>query len=327
MDIDDSGICPVTDEKKAIRALGSPWRRLVPRLALFILIGLLSLLLSLTLARQVLGIELPHTLEDIQTIAVHLEAMAAATWSDYFAVAGVFAALYLWQQAFSIPGSVLFNLLAGHLYGITAATLWTSFLTAFGATLAYGLAMLVAEPFLQLNWISRRAASMTRQMKRDKSVGIFWWLLFARLFPFTPYWFINMVSPFLGIPVSPFFWSCFLGSMPYNFICAQAGAVLGELSSTADIVSVSLVLKLLGVSFISLVPVLFGKKLKRMMKQYIGAKDNDIDDDVDEDSSNDYADDTRLLRDERQEGDDLEKGDAMELNSTTFIQNEQHHQQ
>ena len=183
MDIDNTA-----DEKKATKALNSPWRRLIPRLALFIFIGLLSLLLSLTLARQVLGIELPHTLEDVQQISVHLEDMAAATWSDYFAVAGVFAALYLWQQAFSIPGSVLFNLLAGHLYGIAAGTVWTSLLTAVGATLAYGLAMLVAEPFLQINWVSRRAASLTRQMKRDKSVGIFWWLLFARLFPFTPYW-------------------------------------------------------------------------------------------------------------------------------------------
>ncbi|KAI8147517.1 snare associated Golgi protein-domain-containing protein [Fennellomyces sp. T-0311] len=272
-----------TDEKKATRALNSPWRRLLPRLALFIVIGLLSLLLSLNLARHVLGIELPHTLEDIQSIAVHLEKLSSNTWGDYMAVAGVFAALYLWQQAFSIPGSVLFNLLAGHLYGIIAATVWTSLLTAVGATLAYGLAMLVAEPFLQLNWVSRKTAFMTRQMKRDRSVGLFWWLLFARLFPFTPYWFINMVSPFLGIPVAPFFWSCFLGSMPYNFICAQAGAVLGELSSTADIVSVSLVLKLLGVSFISLVPVIWGNKLKHMMTEYIGAKGDDEDQDDEDD--------------------------------------------
>ncbi|KAI7860677.1 snare associated Golgi protein-domain-containing protein [Circinella umbellata] len=299
-----------------MNALNSPWRRLIPRLALFIFIGLLSLLLSLTLARHILGIELPHTLEDIQQISVHLEDMAAATWSDYFAVAGVFAALYLWQQAFSIPGSVLFNLLAGHLYGIAAGTVWTSLLTAIGATLAYGLAMLVAEPFLQINWVSRRAASLTRQMKHDKSVGIFWWLLFARLFPFTPYWFINMVSPFLGIPVSPFFWSTFLGSMPYNFICAQAGAVLGELSSTADIVSASLIIKLLGVSFISLVPVIWGKKLKRLMKRYIGAKD-----DGEEEEDNIDENNRRLLDD-----DDLEKGDEiMELDNTTYSQDRHHH--
>ncbi|KAI9313062.1 snare associated Golgi protein-domain-containing protein [Dichotomocladium elegans] len=246
------------------------WQRLLPRVLLFIIIGLASLLLSLTLAHRVLGIELPHTLEELQSIAMKLEIMANTTWTNAIAVAGVFAALYLWQQAFSIPGSVLFNLLSGYLYGIFVGTVWTSFLTAIGATLAYGLGFLVAEPFLHLSWVSRRLAAMTRQMRREPSVGLFWWLLFARLFPFTPYWFINMVSPFLNIPVAPFFWSTFLGSMPYNFVCAQAGAVLGELHSTADIFSVEMVIKLLIVSFISLVPVVWGNKIKDLATQYIG---------------------------------------------------------
>lgn len=166
----------------------SPWQRLIPRILAFVVIGLVSLMLSLTLARHVLGIELPHTLEDVKNTATHLEDMASTTWSESFKVASVFAALYLWQQAFSMPGSVLFNLLSGHLYGIILGTLWTSFLTALGATLAYGLALLVAEPFLELNWVSRKAAAMTRQMRREQSVGLFWWLLFVRLFPFTPYW-------------------------------------------------------------------------------------------------------------------------------------------
>lgn len=80
---------------------------------------------------------------------------------------------------------------------------------------------------------------------------------------------INMVSPFLGIPVFPFFWSTFFGSMPYNFISAQAGQVLGELTSTADIFSISLILKLLLVSFVSLVPVIWGDKLKTWIRQFI----------------------------------------------------------
>lgn len=93
-----------------------------------------------------------------------------------------------------------------------------------------------------------------------------------------------MVSPFLNIPITPFFWSTFLGSMPYNFICAQAGAVLGELSSTADIFSVGLVIKLLLVSLISLVPVVWGNKIKRMAARYLGRQSlNDDEEKEDED--------------------------------------------
>lgn len=164
--------------------------QIILRLLIFAAIGITSLLLSLTLAHHVLKINLPRTVEDIQTIAKQLEEMTDATWTDSFTVAGVFSILYLWQQAFSIPGSILFNLLYGYLYGILFASLWTSLLTAAGATLAYGLSMLIAEPFLQLNWVSRRVTMLTSKMRKDKtrSVGLFWWLLFVRLFPFTPYW-------------------------------------------------------------------------------------------------------------------------------------------
>ncbi|KAI9009366.1 snare associated Golgi protein-domain-containing protein [Phycomyces nitens] len=247
------------------------WKDLLPRLGLFVAIALISLGFTATLANQVLGITLPRTLEDAQMTATQLEKLASSSWQDSLSVAGCFSVLYLWQQAFSVPGSVLLNLLASYLYGIGIATIWTSLLTAGGATLAYALALLVGKPFMHLGWVSKRADSMTRQMKSNKTkAGLFWWLLFIRLFPFSPYWFINMASPLLGVPVLPFFWSTFLGSMPYNFVCAQAGDVLGDLTSTSDILSVSLVLKLLGVSIISLVPVLWGKAIQKAIRRSMG---------------------------------------------------------
>ncbi|GAN06598.1 transmembrane protein 41A-A-like [Mucor ambiguus] len=247
------------------------WRQLVPRLIIFVAIGVLSLVFSMSLAHVVLDIGLPRTLEDVQQTALQLEELIKNSWSGYGSVTFVFAVLYLWQQAFSIPGSVLLNLLAGYLYGITMGTVWTSLLTAGGATLAYGLAILVGEPLIRVPWFARKAEPLNRQLEQERQTGgLFWWLLFARLFPFSPYWFINLVSPLLDIPVSPFFWSTFFGSMPYNFICAQAGDVLGDLTSTSDIVSVSLVLKLLIVSFISLVPVIWGKAIQQWTRQIMG---------------------------------------------------------
>ncbi|KAI8384803.1 snare associated Golgi protein-domain-containing protein [Radiomyces spectabilis] len=275
-------------------------KELLPRVTLFVVIGFISLLFSVTLAHQVLEINLPQTLDDVKAIARHLETMAASTWLDYASILGVFAVIYLWQQAFSIPGSVLLNLLAGHLYGIPFATVWTSALTAAGATLAYGLAMLVGEPFLGMPWVAKRAAPFTRQMERQKSkTDLFWWLLFARLFPFSPYWFINLISPLLGVPVGPFFWSTFLGSMPYNFICAQAGAVLGSLTSTSDILSFGLLLKLLFVSFISLVPIIWGKSIQRWVR--------------------------RMLQLPPVDDDDIEKGLSMELSQNSDYQRVSQH--
>ncbi|KAI7897914.1 snare associated Golgi protein-domain-containing protein, partial [Cokeromyces recurvatus] len=252
-------------------ALPPTWKQLIPRLILFLLIAIISLLFSISLAHTVLDINLPRTLTDIQEISIHLEELINNSWTGYGSVTFVFAILYLWQQAFSIPGSVLFNLLAGYLYGITMGTVWTSLLTAGGATLAYGLAILVGEPLIRIPWMARKVEPLNRQLEEEKrSGGLFWWLLFARLFPFSPYWLINLISPLLDIPIIPFFWSTFLGSMPYNFVCAQAGDVLGDLTSTSDIVSVALVLKLLIVSFVSLVPVIWGKAIQQWAKQALG---------------------------------------------------------
>lgn len=247
------------------------WQQLLPRLILFLVIGIISLIFTISLAHIVLDIALPRTLEDVQATAILLDERIKSTWSGYGSVTFVFSVLYLWQQAFSIPGSVLLNLLAGYLYGITLGSVLTSFLTAGGATLAYGLANLVGEPLIRVPWFAKKAEPLNRQLEQErKSGGLFWWLLFARLFPFSPYWFINLISPILNVPVSPFFWSTFFGSMPYNFVCAQAGDVLGDLTSTSDIVSVSLVIKLLIVSFVSLVPVIWGKAIQRWARQLLG---------------------------------------------------------
>ncbi|KAJ2963749.1 hypothetical protein NQZ79_g1253 [Umbelopsis isabellina] len=248
------------------------------RMFLFTLIAVVSLFFSLLLAHQTLGLGIPHTLSEMKEFAIQLETISQETWTGYLHVVFVFAVLYLWQQAFSIPGSVLLNLLGGYLYGSFAGSLWTSLLTAGGATLAYLLALLVSEPFLDLNWVASRMEVIRTQVNDNKKAGgLFWWLLFARLFPFTPYWFMNMSAPLLDIPVMPFFMSTFLGSLPYNFICCQAGEVIGQITSTADIVSMSMILKMAFISLISLIPVVFGSQIKRYMSRRLAIKTDNMD--------------------------------------------------
>lgn len=57
--------------------------------------------------------------------------------------------------------------------------------------------------------------------------------------------------------------------MPYNFVCAQAGEVLGELTSTSDILTVSLIFKLLLVSLISLIPIVWGKAIQAKLRGWL----------------------------------------------------------
>lgn len=46
----------------------------------------------------------------------------------------------------------------------------------------------------------------------ENSDGLFFFLLFLRLFPMTPNWLINIASPLVGIPAHLFFFSVFVGT-------------------------------------------------------------------------------------------------------------------
>ncbi|KAG0074986.1 Transmembrane protein 41A [Podila epicladia] len=78
-------------------------------------------------------------------------------------------------------------------------------------------------------------STTTANEEDDDGPSLFMQLLLIRLFPLTPYWFINLASPLVGVPVIPFMTSMFLGCMPYNYICTQAGAILGEIHELRDI--------------------------------------------------------------------------------------------
>lgn len=90
------------------------------------------------------------------------------------------------------------------------------------------------DRLLDMDGVSKEVDSEEEQ-DEEEGTSLFMQLLLIRLFPLTPYWFINLASPLVGVPVIPFMTSMFLGCMPYNYICAQAGAILGEIHELRDI--------------------------------------------------------------------------------------------
>ncbi|KAI8067079.1 snare associated Golgi protein-domain-containing protein [Gongronella butleri] len=244
---------------------------LLPRLLLFVAVGLVAMVLIVFLAHSWLHMDLPHSLDDLQQLSKQLDALRASGWANTVRAWVVVILLYLWQQTYSVPGTVLLNLLAGHVYGVVLGTIGTCFLTACGSTLAFWAGGFLGEPLMQIAWCQKQIHALRTQMDKERGLGVFWWLLFARLFPFSPYWLINLGAPFLNVPLSPFFWSTFLGVLPYNVACTQAGQVLGQLTSTGDLLTPWLIVKLCLVSLVSLIPVVWGKALQARIADYVRA--------------------------------------------------------
>eukprot|EP00798_Chlamydomonas_sp_ICE-L_P010470 gene10470-8430_t len=81
-------------------------------------------------------------------------------------------------------------------------------------------------------------------------------ILFLRLTPILPNFFISSASPIVGVPLGSFALATLLGCAPNNFMAARAGAQLGELQSMSDLYDKRMVGLLALVAVIAVLPII-----------------------------------------------------------------------
>lgn len=198
----------------------------------------------------------PSSFEELTSLSEHLRMYKD---NHFVYVLTVFCCAYIYKQTFAIPGSVFLNVLAGALFGAWSGFLLTCILSACGATFCYLLSDNFAKSYL-IQYFPEKINYFQKKVEENMT-GLFFYLLFLRLFPMSPNWFMNMVSPIVGVPASHFFLSVFIGLMPYNFICTQTGSILAEVSSLNDIFSLWTMLQMAVLAFVALVPSFLIKKI------------------------------------------------------------------
>lgn len=170
----------------------------------------------------------------------------------------LFCSAYLYKQTFAIPGSVFLNILAGALFGMWKSFLLTCTLSAAGASQCYLLSKFCGHQYVEY-YFPNKVKLLQDKVKENRN-RLLYWLLFLRLFPMTPNWFLNIASPVVGVPLHLFSISVFIGLMPYNFICVQTGSILSELKSTSDVLTWSTMAKLAAIAIVALLPSLLIKR-------------------------------------------------------------------
>lgn len=163
-------------------------------------------------------------------------------------------------QTFAIPGSLFLSILSGFLFPFTLALLLVCCCSAIGATLCYLLSQLVGRRLVK-KFFPERANKWAIAVNKHRD-NIFNYILFLRMTPFLPNWFINLVAPVIGVPLVPFALGTFLGVGPPSFVAIQAGQTLYKMTSSNDAFSWTSVLMLTGFATLSLVPVLLKQKLR-----------------------------------------------------------------
>lgn len=203
-------------------------------------------------------LKLPRNMDD----AKRLGRLLSIYRDQYYlhVLLGVFVT-YIFLQTFAIPGSIFLSILTGFLFPFWLSLLLVCFCSAVGASLCYMLSLMAGKPLL-LRFCPQRAQHWADKVSEHRD-NLLNYIIFLRITPFLPNWFINIASPVLGVPLMPFFVGTFFGVAPPSFVAVQAGTTLYQLTKSSDAVSWTALFWLLVFAIISLVPVLFKRRLKQ----------------------------------------------------------------
>lgn len=202
-------------------------------------------------------IKVPFDIEDAKQLGRVLD-----RYKDLYYLEVMFGIIlvYIFLQTFAIPGSLFLSILSGFLYNFPVALTLVCFCSALGATLCYLLSQLVGRRLVK-HYFPEKARVWAAQVDKHRE-DLLSYMLFLRMTPFLPNWFINLVAPVIGVPLFPFALGTFLGVAPPSFIAIQAGKTLYKMTSSSDAFSWGSITLLGAFSVLSLVPVIFKRYFK-----------------------------------------------------------------
>ena len=185
-----------------------------------------------------------------------------------------FMAIYAAAVAFSIPGAAVLTLTGGLMFGVV----WGSVLVVVGATVGATAIFLAARTALG-DLLRRRAGASVQRLEAGFRENAFSYLLTLRLIPVVPFWLVNLVPAFFGVPLSTYALATVIGIVPGTVVYVGVGNGLGATLAAGEdpnlgiIFEPAILLPLLGLALLALLPVAY-RKLKggRSNGPDIGAK-------------------------------------------------------
>ena len=233
----------------------SEWRKDLRTIGVCLVVSFTMLLLFLSCVvfgpldpAQRQALRFPTSLESAQALGTMLSEYA----NEYrFRLLAGHCACYLFLQTFAIPGTVFFNLLGGALFGMFLGFPLCLVYNTLGSVFLYWLSKHLGRRVV-MHYFPHRLKSL-HAMLQDHRGELVVYMMFLRIFPFTPNWFMNVASPHLNISVTQFATAVFFGLIPYNFLSCKAGLILSELRSKNDIMDVTTTCQLIAVAVIGFI--------------------------------------------------------------------------
>lgn len=172
----------------------------------------------------------------------------------------IYIVVYATAVAFSLPGGAVMSITGGFLFG----TVWGSLYILIGATLGATALFLIAKTALG-DFLRAKAGPWLQKMEAGFRENALSYLLVLRLVPLFPFFVVNLVPAFLGVPLSTYVLGTALGIIPGVFVFASVGAGLGSIFdagqsfSASGILTPQIVIALVGLAILALIPVAYKK--------------------------------------------------------------------
>ena len=157
----------------------------------------------------------------LEALVKHRQAIDAFVDEHRLLAVIAYVALYVVAVGLSLPGSVFLTIAGGFLFGLVVGAAAAVVGATIGATIIFLVARTaLGEPLL------RRAGSRATQLAQGFREDAFNYLLFLRLVPAFPFFLVNLVPAFAGVPLATFVAATALGVIPGGLVFAFAGTGL-----------------------------------------------------------------------------------------------------
>ncbi|NXE29874.1 TM41B protein, partial [Ardeotis kori] len=195
-------------------------------------------------------IKVPRDMDDAKALG---KVLSKYKDTFYVQVLVAYFATYVFLQTFAIPGSIFLSILSGFLYPFPLALFLVCLVSMENIK---SQCIFKAGFFFLLNLF------LFWQVERHRE-HLINYIVFLRITPFLPNWFINITSPVINVPLKVFFIGTFLGVAPPSFVAIKAGTTLYQLTTAGEAVSWNSVFVLMILAILSILPAVFQKKLKQ----------------------------------------------------------------
>ncbi|KAJ9461726.1 Transmembrane protein 41-like protein [Diplonema papillatum] len=133
-------------------------------------------------------------------------------------------------QSFNIPGTIFLNVVMGCVYGYTEGMIIGIGSGTIGAMTAFTLSKRWGRNLISriVTWTGsdERLAWFRKQIDTHDSFDLLSFLVFLRISPVLPNWFINVMSPHVDVEFWPLAFATCIGIAPQTFLAVHAGVML-----------------------------------------------------------------------------------------------------